>query len=495
MNVNESANGINEDATGTPTQTGTPGLVLPASLDAAVVHKPRFELPLELRPFEPLIDAINNLELALAYDGPVNLRLRDRSATLPCEIRWGGTEGTIECDDPTGSILGFVGGGQYGVALKPEDFVNIRFDGWTSIDVRFTSRRTDERGTSARGSFGNLTRGTSDPSATFHASVYHGLTFPTYPMCFPSGDDRHSASWDGLLTTAFGRPFLMRAITTTSKQDDPFIVVGHSGELFTNRELTAIWLVLSFLCGREGPRVADLEFDSAGGERFRALHRSAIGGISDRVQPPIRLWGQVWGPALTALPGMFTMAHRLLDENVPIDIALKYLLDAERSVDETLRNLASALDSLVEADAFSPTKTRIVVDDDAYAQFVTDLLPTIKATIEERAFPKELLRRIEERLKGANDVRHGERRRLFWDRVGFELGPREKDALATRHALAHRGFLLRGSSDPEFTAALTHMRVARNLVNRTILALLGYRGPIFDYQTGRNVPFDGQVGE
>jgi hypothetical protein len=191
---------------------------------------------------------------------------------------------------------------------------------------------------------------------------------------------------------------------------------------------------------------------------------------------------------------MFTACHSLLDENIPIDIALEYLFGSQTWIDDTLRRLNSALDCLIEVEAFSPTKSRIVVDETAYARFVNDLMPHVETIVTEREFPTELIGRIKERLKGANDVRLSERRNKFWERVGFEPGPNEKKARRTRDKLAHRGYVLRGATDDEFDATLANSHIMRNLVNRAILALLGYRGPLLDYRKGLNVPFDEQVG-
>lgn len=467
------------------------GLVQPSAAHG-VAREIRFEVPNDLLDFEPLIDAINHLDLTFAYNGPVELRLHDRVATVPCEIAWDGTEGTMSCADSNLQVESFAGRGRYGVAMKPEDLVSGRFDEWTLKNVRLTSLRHDQHGAHAAAAFDGLMRGEVDPEAAFHAYVYHGLAFPTYPRMFPTDDDRRARSADGLVTKAFGQTLLIRKLATGAN-GEPFAMVGHRGATFTDRQITAIWLVLSFLSGRKAARVADLEFDADGHERFRSVHRTYVGGIADRAYPPIQLYGHGWVHVLSALPSMFTACHELLDENIPVDIAFEYLFGSQAWLDDTLRGLHSALDCLIEADAFSPTKTRIVVDDDAYAAFVADLMPSIKAAIDERAFPAELLGRIEERLKGANDVRHSERRKKFWARVDFEPGPNEKKALKTRHPLAHRGYVLRGGTDDEFNAILAHTHVMRNLVNRTILALLGYRGPLFDYRAGLNVSFDEQV--
>jgi hypothetical protein len=453
----------------------------------------RFELSDDLLAFEPLINAINHLDLTLAYNGPVEIRQRDHSATLLCEVAWSGTEGTIVSNDPDSQFHTFIGGGRYGVALRPEDYVMASFEAWALSNVRLTWFSHDELGGHARAGFDGLTRGRSNPTAVFHAYVYHGLTFPSYPRSFPTDDERRGYTADGLVTTAFGRPLLIRKLTART-DGEPFVVVGHRDAVFTPRQLTAIWLVLSFLSGRKAPRVADLELDADGQEQFRSLNRTAVGGISGRPRPPILLMGHGWAEVLSALPAMFTACHNLLDEDVPLEIVLEYLLGTESWIDQTLRNLTSALDCLIEADAFSPTKTRIVVDEEKYAAFISNLMPAVKAAIEERALPTELVGRIEERLKGANDVLYAERCKKFWRRVGFEPGPNEKKALKTRHTLAHRGYVLRGNSNEEFDAIFANTHVARNLVNRTILALLGYHGPLYDNRSGRNVPFEEQVG-
>jgi hypothetical protein len=60
--------------------------------------------------------------------------------------------------------------------------------------------------------------------------------------------------------------------------------------------------------------------------------------------------------------------------------------------------------------------------------------------------------------------------------------------------LAHQGFFLRDPSDEEFDVTIELTRTARTLVNKVVLALLGYRGPIFDYVAGFSRPFDEVTG-
>ncbi|HVA28772.1 MAG TPA: hypothetical protein VNF68_11365, partial [Candidatus Baltobacteraceae bacterium] len=188
-------------------------------------------------------------------------------------------------------------------------------------------------------------------------------------------------------------------------------------------------------------------------------------------------------------PDMLDHALGLLHEDIAIDVALTHLLaDSRGHLDVEIRDITLALDALIEANAFASKET-YVIEPDEYEQLLPAIDAALAEALKEQPKSQSLRERIMDRVKGSNDISHGERRRKFLVRVGFELKPDEKDALDNRHPMSHKGFILRRAETEEHQALSNQVRLARTFVNRVILALLGYDGPVFDYSTGLTQPW------
>ena len=111
-------------------------------------------------------------------------------------------------------------------------------------------------------------------------------------------------------------------------------------------------------------------------------------------------------------PQLLDRAFDLLQEDIPIDVALAHLFADSRShLDIEIRDITLALDALIEANAFK-TNGATVIDPNAYKA----LLPTLQSALGEslKGHPKrDELIALMDRLRTANDVSHGERRRKF----------------------------------------------------------------------------------
>ncbi len=100
--------------------------------------------------------------------------------------------------------------------------------------------------------------------------------------------------------------------------------------------------------------------------------------------------------------------------------------------------------------------------------------------------------RLNERLKGANDMSVTCRREAFWSRVGITLKGDELEALATKPPRngAHRRTLRGAAATKKMQKLLFQVQMVRTLVNRAILSLLGYRGPVLNYLVGTNMRWE-----
>lgn len=447
-----------------------------------------FDLTDEQRPFESLLSFIDSLQVPeINYKGPVTLQRGDKSTTCDGVASWKEDGGRLTCIGENGDIGSLAGGGAYGKAIRADDYLRLSFGDWYSLDCFVNGIAYDEKVTT-HCRFNKIFRGQESADGVAHLFLYQGITFDVLPHGFPSSD-RRAMSADGFVSTAFNRPLLVRQTKARDSENRPFLAVAYLGDRLSARQISSIYYVLCFLCGREGFRIADAEFDAAGAETFRGLFRTSLDGIATRARPPVFLFNG-WRDILAVLPEMFERYHTLLDRDIPIDVALRHLLETDGTLDEQLRAITSSLNSLIESPAFKPVRARVIAKR-AFNDFVEhDLMPYISDQIFAKGFPGELIGNIAERLRSANNIKHSERRKQFWSEVDFQLGPLEKTALATRDPLAHQGFFLRDPSDEQFDVTLELTQTARTLVNKVILALLGYRRPIFDYVTGISRPFD-----
>jgi len=318
--------------------------------------------------------------------------------------------------------------------------------------------------------------------------VLGGVDLADWPLMFPKDAERSSGSADGMVTNVFGRTALVRRMPTTTEAGRD-VFVAFDGAPLEMMQRSALWLLMSFLAGRWGAVVGTIGIE---GDReiWRRRHRWTA--PSAGASPPMdsHRWNQIAHELPQRFPGMLDNALALLKEEIPLDVALEHLFANSRGyLDIEIRDIALALDSLVEANAFS-VGDAYVIDPDEYEDLVPSIELAISDALKDVKKADDLQKRLMERIKGANDVSHGERRRKFWKRVGFDLKPDEKDALDNRNPMSHAGYILRHTGTEEYQALINQVRLARNLVNRVVFALLGYEGALFDYTSGLTKPWN-----
>jgi hypothetical protein len=293
-------------------------------------------------------------------------------------------------------------------------------------------------------------------------------------------------SLDGLLTTIFGRTALVRRMPTSTSAG-PDVFVGLDGDALATVEQGVLCKVLSFLAGRNGATCANVGLD---GSREVWKRRYAWSAPTVRARSPIPLLH----PDLklsVRLPIMLDAGVGLYEERIRFDVALDHLFaDPRGHIDVEIRDITQAFHTLVESYAFRPNaeNERFVIPEDHYPEIVERMRPAIEEVLKDSSAPPRLVARIFERLRGANDITHPERRRKFLRRVGFDLKSDEKKALGNRDPMSHLGYLDTRSTNA-VERIILQTRLTRNLVNRAILALLRYDGAVFDYTTGTMQPW------
>lgn len=448
-----------------------------------------FELSPEQRCVEHLIAFSNGLsDEPWAYDGDVVAAKGGGSLTLHGVASWSEHGGQCVLDAKGYFSHQLMSNGEYGKFIPTEEYVSLSgADGsWRSERSHLTrsNHHVDDDGRAsdtATLELYDLGTGDLDRQTPSLGLVLAGADQHFWPTRFPNRTG--GVSVDGVVATIFGRDALIRRMPTKTDAGND-VLVAFDGAPLERQQQNALWIVLSFLAGRRVNVVGEIGIE---GDREAWRKRHMCNESPHKAQPPL-------GPERlhempTQLPRMLDNALAILDDEIPLDIALAHLFaDSRGHLDIEIRDVTLALDALVEANAFASNGITII-DPEEYDELFPTLAQALGDALQGHVKREDILKRLSERLKGANDVSHGERRRKFWKRIGFKLKPDEKDALDNRHPMSHGGHLLRGAGDEKYEALLRQTRLARNLVNRVILALLGYDGPVFDYTIGKTEPW------
>lgn len=450
-----------------------------------------FELSTEQRRVAHLIAFSNTLtDEPWKYDGDVVAQKGAGGLTVHGLASWVQHRG--ECILDANGFFGhhLISNASYGKFIPEKEYVSL-----SGADGSWKSEKTHVRSTHHPAGGGeivtlrlfDLGNGDLDKETPSTGLVLAGADLADWPMSFPKDAEGSSVACDGMVTTIFGRDALIRRMATKTDAGHDVLVAFDGGPLETMQQ-SALWLVMSFLAGRRANVVGSIGID---GDREVWRRRYMWTASLHAAHPPLdaHRWNRATFDMPAHFPKMLDKALALLEEDIPIDVALEHLFaDSRGHHDIEIRDITLALDALVEANAFK-AKDATVLDPDEY----TDLLPTLEKALDDALKGHEkreaLVDRLMERLKGANDISHGERRRKFWKRVGFELKPDEKKALGHRHPMSHAGYVLRHAGEKRHQQLADQVRLARTLVNRVILGLLGYDGPVFDYTSGRTEPW------
>lgn len=455
------------------------------------IREIKFELDPEQKKVEHLIKFVNTLvDEALDYEGDIVAAKGAGNITVHGRVKWDRYQGecVLEADGYFGHHL--MSNGSYGVMMPESEYITLTAsDGtWRSGKANVTRTKSGEGGERVYARLFEIESGDTNVTTTSRGLIFAGADLADWPMFFPTDDEMTAGAADGMVTTIFGRDVLIRRMPSSTEAGCD-VLVAFDGDPLDPLQQSALWLVMEFLAGRRANVVGEIGIDGTK-EVWRKRYMWTAALHSERPPLDAHRWNRAALDLPARFPAMVEKMYGLIKDDIPVDIALTHLFaDSRGHLDIEIRDITLALDTLVEAKAFEANETTVISPDE-----YDDLLPKFKKalakSLKEHRKGSDLLSRMMERLKGANDVSHGERRRKFWKRVGFALKRDEKEALDNRHPMSHAGYVLRGAETAEYQALSDQVHVARTLVNRVILALIGYDGPVFDFATGRTQPWN-----
>jgi hypothetical protein len=294
----------------------------------------------------------------------------------------------------------------------------------------------------------------------------------------------------GLQCRVFGRDALIRPVDVPEfGAHGGTIAIAWIGGPFRGSALRVLITVLSFVFGTFLEQAMRCTVDANGDvleQTLYALHSPH----PIKPRPPIHLYH----PAdlrniADQLGTMLRRCRSLFVQDVPLDVAVAHLLPPHDTVGDEIRDIALALDTLIESPLYEPPRRPLVSR--RRFQAIKAQIETFAATIltEDEG---EVKSRIGQVLVQANSASGRDRRKKFWHSVGMEPTPQELAALEHRDTVSHRGFIpFAHGRDSEWNRIIGEKGLLRTLVNRVIFRLLGYDGPVLNYASGRDVTIDG----
>lgn len=452
-------------------------------------------LPEHQKPLVQLIDALNNVkDLNFDSEDAAILTIGDISWPIVCSMAWHDGTGQATASNVPDYMISALLHNEYGKFVCDDDYAVLApLDrSWVASDVLL--KRYD-RSISREGKNNTITvdigyhvNGQPRESTASHIFVLGGIGLGWYADVFPPDIHGHGLSRDGFITEVFERPAVIRELDFKDDAGLPYMGVAYNGVRLSSAEQRVVLLILSLLTGRFGTIEAEIELDENGKETSRRLI-SSVGRPYGDAKPPISITASADRVVIDAVPGMVRSmcleAKRLLDDGIAIDVALIHLLtDHRRLFDVEIRDITLALDSLIEAKVYAMNGSTLMCPK-KYDGLLLEVEPAVRHAVQARGYGDAEANHILERLSKANDTSHGERRNKFWTAVGITLSEVEKAALRHRHAMSHKGFITRIDL-AKYRALGRDVMIARTLVNRVILKLLGYEGPVLNYVTGQN---------
>ena len=312
-----------------------------------------------------------------------------------------------------------------------------------------------------------------------------GINFPD-EIPVPEGVLRPWFLERGMRCRVLGCQALIRSIEWPELADyGTTLAIAWAGPPLHDAWPRALRVLLTFLFGTWLEPIFQYTTDEAG--RATWFHFNSIPPPSFRkATPPIDLHLQFNMKSIgDQFDEMLRRCMLLLSRDVPLDVSLGHLFAEHDGLGIEIRDIAVALDSLVESPLFDVPRRKLVTDDrlrELSLKIMAFFRPLLK---EEEA---DFERRVGNVLALAQYDTTGDRRRKFWETLDVALSEDELSALKHRNTMSHKGYIdFDHSSDSEWQRLVRDSSLLRTLVNRVILGLLGFHGHAVSYVNGRDI--------
>ncbi len=328
--------------------------------------------------------------------------------------------------------------------------------------------------------------------------VYRGVSFPGYTNgVWLVDEDERSRRHGYTPLRLFDRDVILSEISKIGDDPDEWYVgVTVSKPYLSQLELDAIEMLVYLLSGASGIRQCVESYDADGRPISRSFHRlgHARKGDTNLIFPAeqyskLEFYAQV--------VRMTEHAKYLIECGFPLRAVLYHVFASQQPVPEiTITHLGIALDGIKNAVVVKIKGEGRLMEAKVFKKRIA---PVARAAEAAFSGPEdtEALDAMLRAIGRANDRSHGERWKRFWrDHVSYELTDRERAVLEHRDPAVHEAYILRTEYDlaleqdksvdrRPYDERLRDLdvdaKVYRNVVDRVLLLMLGYKGEFMDF--------------
>jgi hypothetical protein len=356
------------------------------------------------------------------------------------------------------------------------------------------------------GRLGNIFRGSMhglrierERGATgrFVRIVYKGIALPGYSHAvWLQTDDKHRRNVGYSFFELFDRRIILSCVGDEESPENQYVGVTIDGGYPTQAELDAIELVLYLLAGVGGVRQCVEMYDDDARWGSTQYHRLGHAAFRERrfIFPAEEC---VKAEFYERIAEMCVAAKGVIERAVPLRALLFHVFASQQPVPEiAITHLAIALDGI---------KTAVVEKIQGEGklmpqpEFCRRIRPVIAAARAEFSAEEDVekLNHLLIRINNSNNWSEKRRWQRFWSEyVQYEPTAEEERILEHRGSAIHSAYILLTEydlalrQDEEVDGRAYEVRLAelisdaaifRNVLNRVLLMLLRYRGPIVDF--------------
>ncbi len=434
-----------------------------------------FEEPADL--FSRVLDS--PIALTASYSGPLTLRgwSRTRNGLGSITASVSGIEGQIQ--SPFDRTVGLAGNLERLLTDDEPLGSNVPADRFGTAEggsaPTYRARQTRER---------RLETGGRDVAdiffVGFELEVQYSEAKPVlYRHVFSSAKLPTGSSFSGQYAA---RRLDIQRVSSFRAPGEEIIVAVHDGEPLAEFEYRALWLSVSFMCGRQVGVFLTESFAEDGSLVTRTFKPRMTPGPT--TIEPFSVHPSAYTPEdfVDVFPSGFLTA---MNDGFPIDVVLMHLFDAEdRILDLKLQSLVLAIHAAIEAwHKIAPPEP--IINDKAWSSLRASLAEAVRPLLD-RA-PDNIRNAVNNAINGARNTPTKERERRFMSDWNIPAsGAMEKYALALRNTLLHNGYFPTRFEDAdrkERQQRTSAVQVLKNLVILILCRAVGHCGDIVDQRT------------
>lgn len=340
--------------------------------------------------------------------------------------------------------------------------------------------------------------------ATYFRIIYKGIKLPGYTrQAWLQASKYSRAAFGYSYLRALDRDIVISDAGNAEELTECYVGITIAAPYISQLDCDALEMVVYLLAGTGGIRQCVESVDRNG--RRVAINMHRLGHAASRTP---RL---IFGPEqytradfYDSAAGLCENARSLIGRGVPLRALLFHVFASQQPVPEiTITHLAIALDGIKTAVVEKVRGEGNLMDSEAFKRRIKSVVDA--ANTEFSKDGGEILRHIVGRIENSNNWSENKRWNRFWNEyIGYKLTEPEQEVLKHRGSAIHSAYILlteydlslnkkadidRRPYEQRLRDLLFDAAIYRNVLNRVLLKLLGFRGEFVDLTE----PFKGRL--